>query len=225
MIKNFNDFLNESFTKEISSIKGFLDKVNINNSEIFLEELYNFCNNYDIPLSKVKGYYFNYKKTFEYIKNNSDNQISVFFFDLKKYLGQQNFIKRTEEFIEYSLNPGYFFLVIDLEKQEKGLRDLRRKRADITHEIEKLRDNEYWINKNMSKYRKILIEKRRPEIVDNLFKIILKNTELYKSVFDILYSIKNSIDKETFDKLVDKFFDYKLISQEQLYKLSRNIYW
>jgi hypothetical protein len=215
MIKNFKSF-NESFTNTIRSVKVFLDKVNIYNSEYFISELYEFCYKYDIPLSKIFGEYLNTKKTIKLLENTK-RQLGIFRFNLKSYIGF--YVYNGENIVYGYFNDVDFCIVVDIEAQEKGLKELTRKRSISKSDIQPIKNDNYYREKNLKRYREILYKKKIPSVAKTIVEEIIKNntfSEIPKSIF----AIKKYIPHDLLEEVLNLLLDYKSITKEDYYALS-----
>jgi len=221
MIKNFKNFINESFTKTIKSVYQFLKEIgNINNLDRFKDELLGFCYYNDIPLSKLNGEYLSLKSAIKKVEENPNQNIALFLFNLKRYVSyvevneDNELDKEIEEFEKTD-----FVILVFIDQQPKGLKKLKSERTE-RQEGSSLNKSDWDYKKdNIKRYKDILYNKRLPETIDVFVKTLLQNYE----ISDIPKQIKRLeyiIPKDMYSGIINRLYDLKVIDEYEYFRLS-----
>lgn len=229
-IKGYSQYIKESFTEDIKSVYSFLkkitkkDKIDSTINE-FMSDIKSFCESYDIPLSKIHGKYLPLKKGITLLKENRDKNMAIFLFEIDRYVTLIKYEKgkRINEGSTY-FEISDFCIVINIDEQEKGLSDLKKKREEYKKDLPPLKNDDWYRNKNQRNYKKKL--KREDLWVvnsDGIDRIIAKLASFYKKsefpkvVYD-LYQYRR-INARDFIELLNRLYDYELISDRDFSEL------
>lgn len=220
-IKEYNNFINESFTKTISSVYNFLKEVgNIDNVEVFKDDLLQFCLYNDIPLSKLSGEYLSVKNAIIKADKNSNENIGIFLFDLKKYISYVEINNKHKLDKESSVfQMADFAIIVFINNQPKGLKSLKTQRIDRQEDSNLNKSNLDYKNDNIKRYKDILYKKRIPETIDIVIKSLIQNYEL-SDIPKQIKRLEDIIPKDLYSGLINRLYDLKVINEYDYFKLS-----
>jgi hypothetical protein len=227
-ISNWIQF-NESFTKVIKSVYDFINTIgDIDNKDFFIDELNSFCHYNDIPLSKLTGKYLNRPKAIKEIrfKYEGGSEIGIFLFKLDKFIGYEKLhqVKSSIDYMEEIINSDFdFAVVIDINEQQKGLKEIRRKRSLNQDGVVPLKSDDFHRNRNIQRYKEILRKKKSPELIIGILEFIIKNHSI-DDIPKVVSKLKRSIPDDLYNDIVNKLYDYNILSVNDYYFLSSNKY-
>lgn len=219
-IKEYNIFINESFTKTISSVYNFLKEVsNIDNVEVFKDDLLQFCLYNDIPLSKLSGEYLSLKNAIIKADKNSNENIGIFLFDLKKYISYTE-IKIDDKLDknDFQFKNADFAIIVFINNQPRGLKSLKRQRIDRQEDSNLNKSNLDYKTDNIKRYKDILNKKRLPQTIDIIIKILIQNNEL-SDIPKQIKRLEGIIPKDLYSELINRLYDLKVIDENDYFKL------
>lgn len=221
MIHNFKNFINESFTKTIRSVYHFLKEVgNIDNVEVFKDDLLQFCLYNDIPLSKLSGEYLSVKNAIIKADKNSNENIGIFLFDLKKYISYVEINNKHKLDKESSVfQMADFAIIVFINNQPKGLKSLKRQRIERQEGSNLNKSNFDYKKDNIKRYKDILYKKRLPQTIDILIKTLIQNYEL-SDIPKQIKRLEDIIPKDLYSGLINRLYDLKVINEYDYFRLS-----
>lgn len=224
MILSYENFIKESLTREINSVYNFIKSVgDIDNAEQFKEELLQFCRHEDIPLSKLKGEYISIKSAIKKCKNNPNEEIGIFLFDLKSYISYINVNKGSSIEEKGSLlELSDFCIMVFIDKQTKGLSKLKKERDSRKEDSYLFKSDSEFKMDNLKRYKKSLDSKKVNKMVYQIINANLSKDNIVRS----LSIIRSSVPSDFYSNLVNKLYDYKIINEYDYFGLinSRNSY-
>jgi hypothetical protein len=221
VIHNFKTFINESFTKIIKSVYQFLKEVgNIDNLDWFKGEILGFCYHNDIPLSKLSGEYLSLKSAIKKVEENSNQNIALFLFNLKRYVSyvEVNADNKLDKEIE-EFEKTDFVILVFIDQQPKGLKKLKSERIE-RQEGSNLNKSDWDYKKdNIKRYKDILYKKRLPETIDVFIKTLLQNYEI-SDIPKQIKRLEDIIPKDMYSGILNRLYDLKVIDEYEYFKLS-----
>jgi len=221
VIHNFKTFINESFTKIIKSVYQFLKEVgNLDNLDWFKDEILGFCYHNDIPLSKLSGEYLSLKSAIKKVEENSNQNIALFLFNLKRYVSyvEVNADNKLDKEIE-EFEKTDFVILVFIDQQPKGLKKLKSERIE-RQEGSNLNKSDWDYKKdNIKRYKDILYKKRLPETVDFFIKTLLQNHEI-SDIPKQIKRLEDIIPKDMYSGILNRLYDLKVIDEYEYFKLS-----
>lgn len=222
-IKEYNNFINESFTKTIRSVYNFLKEVgNIDDVEAFKDDLLQFCLYNDIPLSKLSGEYLSVKNALIKADKNPNEDIGIFLFDLKNYISYTE-IKIDDKLDknDFQFKNADFAIIVFINNQPRGLRLLKRQRIDRQEDSNLNKTNLDYKRDNIKRYKDILNKKRLPQTIDIIIKTLMQNNEL-SDIPKQIKRLKGIIPKDLYSELINRLYDLKVIDENDYFKLSKS---
>lgn len=99
------------------------------------------------------------------------------------------------------------------------MKELRRKRAILTDDILPVKNDNYYREKNLKRYRKILNKRRIPDTAKSIVEQILKNYSI-EEIPNAMFTLKRYIPDDLLEVILDLLLEYNIITKEEYRNLS-----